>query len=786
MKLSIFRPRGAGVLGGAGDRFVSPAALASTRCAGDRLMSPATLTAILALLAALIPSAFSSGTVAWEMSSYADFVRGRFDGISLSREGRLSLAPKVETVFSSDQPVIWSVAEAPDGTIYAGTGHRGRVYRIDRSGKSSLLWTAEQPEVFAIAVDANGAVYAGTSPDGKVYRISKDGVATEYFGPQSRYIWSLATAPDGVLYVGTGDRGKVFRVAGPGNGELYYDTGQSHISGLAVDAQGRVLAGTEPNGILYRISAKDKAFVLYDANLPEIRAIVPMPDGTVYAAALGGSVAKQMQSSAQAAQGASGAAVATVTSTTITVDAQKTTPEIKPDAKTTIQATAQSPQVTTQFTPVLDVSGVEKSAVYRINPDNTVETLWSSKEENVYDVLALERQILFSTDDNGRIYGLAPDRRVTMVAQTNEGQTTRLLPAEHSVLAATSNMGRIFRLGEMPGASGTYEAPVHDSGTASRWGSLSWRAETPAGCTLQFRTRSGNSAKPDRTWSEWSEPLANPNGSRITSPNARYIQWKLEMAGAAGATPLLNSVSLAYLPQNSPPVIKSINVVTQAVAPAQPAKPAAAASSAYSVTVTDAGDTTGSSAGTPTQTLPRAAAQQITITWQAEDPDGDRLVYGIYFRGEDESQWKLLKAGVHENSLTFDADVLADGKYYFRVTASDREANPPASAREAQMISAPVMIDNTPPVVTVSAWRYNAGAAHIEWEAADAASPLRRCEYSLDAAGWIPMEAADGVIDSLREKFVLDLNGLAAGEHLVVIRAADSANNTGVAKVILR
>jgi hypothetical protein len=68
----------------------------------------------------------------------------------------------------------------------------------------------------------------------------------------------------------------------------------------------------------------------------------------------------------------------------------------------------------------------------------------------------------------------------------------------------------------------------------------------------------------------------------------------------------------------------------------------------------------------------------------------------------------------------------------------------------------------------------------------DAASPLRRAEYSVDAAGWVPMDAADGVIDSLREKFVLDLANLAPGEHLVVLRAADSANNTGVAKVVLK
>src|SRR6185436_15250998 len=139
-----------------------------------------------------------------------------------------------------------------------------------------------------------------------------------------------------------------------------------------------------------------------------------------------------------------------------------------PDVKQAPTSVAPTPQVSTQFTPVVDVSGVEKSAVYRINTDNTVETLWSSKEENVYDVLALERQILFATDENGRIYGLSPDRRVTLVAQTNEGETTRLLPSNNSVLAATGNMGRIYRLGDKPGASGFFEAPPHDAGTASR------------------------------------------------------------------------------------------------------------------------------------------------------------------------------------------------------------------------------------------------------------------------------------------------------------------------------
>jgi sugar lactone lactonase YvrE len=740
-----------------------------------------------ATLAAALPSlVLPSGTATWEMTSFNDFLRGRLSGVSLSRDGSLTLAPKLDTVFSSDQPAIWSAAQGPDGAIYAATGHRGRVYKIDPAGKSTLLWTADQPEVFALAVDPKGVVYAASSPDGKVYRI-ENGKATEYFAPKARYIWCLTLAPDGALYVGTGDQGKIFRVEAAGRGEVYYETGQSHITGMAIDSQGRLLAGAEPNGILYRITAKDKAFALYDASLPEIRAIVPMPDGSVYAAALGGAIARQAQAAAQASQGAAASGVGVVT-TSITVESQAggISPPVQPQQAPQVQPAAALPAVSTQVTPTVDVSGVDRSAIYRINPDNTVDTLWTSKEENVYDLLPLDKQLLFSTDVSGRIYSLAPDRRVTLIAQTNEGQTTRLLRSGHSILAATSNMGRILRLGDAPGPTGSYEAPVHDSGTASRWGSLSWRADLPAGCGLQFRTRAGNSAKPDRTWSDWSGPVT----SRISSPNARYIQWKAELSGASGATPELNSVTLAYLPQNSPPVVRSINVTTQSAAASQAGKAAsgAASTAAYSVTVTDTPDSTSSatSTGAPAQTLPRSSMQQISITWQADDPEGDRLVYAASFRADDETQWKLLRSGMHDNSLTFDADLLADGKYYFLIVASDREVNPPSTAREAQLVSAPVIIDNTPPTVTIGPVRRTANSAHLEWEARDAASSLRRCEYSLDAAAWVPVEAADGVIDSPHESFALDLANLSPGEHLVAIRVADSANNTAVAKVVLK
>ncbi len=747
----------------------------------------------LALASVFCPLAGASETTAWEMNSYGDFIRGGFHGVSLTRDGRLSIAPRMDSLFNSDQAVIWSVAAAPDGTLYAATGHRGRVYKIDRAGKASLLWTADQPEVFAVAVDRGGAVFAATSPNGAVYKIDAAGKAVRYFAPGSSYIWSLAAAPDGSLYVGTGNQGKIFRVDPQGKGEVYYDTDQGHVTGLALDSQGRLLAGTEPNGILYRISAKDKGFVLYDAGLPEIRAIVPMPDGTVYAAAMGGSVAKREQAATQAGGAGAGSGMPTFT-TSITVEAAQTS-EVKPPDPSRQQVQQPVPQTspaqatTSVSQSAAEVAGVEKSAIYKINPDNTVETLWSSKEENAYDILAPVKKLWFSTDENGRVYELASDGSVTLVTETGEGETTRLLPAGASVLAATANLGKIFRLGDAAGTTGSYTSPVHDAGSVARWGRLSWRAATPKGSSLVFRTRTGNSTRPDKTWSDWSGPMPDASGSRIESPNARYVQWKVEMAGGPAATPEVNNVSLSYLPQNSPPTVKNISVINQAVPAGQSAKTSASQStpsSAYSVTVTDTADTSATSAGTPTQVLPRGALAQIMITWQADDPDGDRLVSSVYFRAEDDTQWKLLKADLHENVFSVDADSFADGRYVFRVVVSDSEVNPPGEAKQAELASSPVLIDNTPPVVTVSSVKRDGAKARIEFQAADTASALRRCEYSVDAGRWTPVEAQDGVIDGLRESFTLETPALAAGEHLLVIRVADSAGNTGLAKVTLK
>ena len=166
--------------------------------------------------------------------------------------------------------------------------------------------------------------------------------------------------------------------------------------------------------------------------------------------------------------------------------------------------------------------------------------------------------------------------------------------------------------------------------------------------------------------------------------------------------------------------------------------------------------------------MSRAIIQQLLISWQADDPDSDKLVYEVAFRGEGESQWKTLRRDLHDNALALDGDSLADGRYYFKIIASDREANPPGAAREMELVSSPVLIDNTPPVIRVQSSSRTGNIADVVFDAQDTASALRRAEWSLDAGDWQPIAPVDGILDSKAEQFRLHVDNIPAGEHVLV------------------
>jgi hypothetical protein len=737
-------------------------------------------------LCALTITASAATSTAWEVNSFTDFLKGRLSNLSLSADGTLEPGPVVRWTSALNQPTLWSLVAAPDGSIYAGTGHGGKLYRVTPDGKPTLLWSAQQSEIFALCVDAKGVLYAGTSPNGGLYRID-GGKTREIWHSTAKYIWAVRPAPDGSLFIATGEPGNVYRIDPHGAASIYYETGQGNVTALALASDGHLYAGTDPNGILYEISGPKQATILYDSTLPEIRAIAVDSKGLVYAAAMGGAVSTRSGMPVSSTAQSSGAVVAT-SATVITVnEANRNNLNADNDqsglkaAGDQAKASALSSSVPASNPAVVEVGGVEKSAIYRISPNRTVETLRSSKEDNVYDLLLDGDDIVFSTDDHGRIYRWNANRTM-LLAEPGDGATTRLIQSGANLYAALSNPGQLIAFASAGSAPGAYESQVHDSASVARWGHLQWHG---SGTPLAFRTRTGNAARPDATWSPWSQPISDPDHALIKSPPARFVQWRAEWP--TNSTAQLNTVDVPYLPQNTPPVVHSISVTSIVnTNPAKSGAPAASSSSAYSVTVTDTGEApAASSATSASQTVSRLQTTQTQISWQADDPDNDKLVYSVYFRADDEADWQLIRSRMFENVLLLDPDVFADGRYFFKVVASDAPANAVEFARQSELVSAPVLIDNTPPLVTLSAPQRNGAVLDIDIQGNDKTSPLRLCEYSLDAGFWQPIESTDGVTDSPHEHFHLHLDNLHPGEHLLVFRVYDSANNAGLARVVL-
>ena len=728
----------------------------------------AAFVAVLLLIAASAPKTYSGQPIIWATSGRADLLKGDARGVSISDTGMLMLAPRLTEVFNTEQAFVWSSAVDGQGNAYLGTGHDGKIFRVFPDGHGSLLYDAAELDVTAIVAARDGAIYAGTSPDGKVYRITPDGHAEVYFDPADKYIWSLALLADGSLAVGTGDNGKLYRVRAAGarpESSLLIATNQTHVMSLAVTAQGDLIAGTDPGGLVLRISPEGKAFALFDANLREIHALAPAADGSIYALALSdaASTGRQQSSPAPTPQPAETTG-ASSTSVTITAIDESGVPIPQPGQPARSRT---------------DISSA-RSAVFRILPDGATDIVWSSPSITAFAIApALQSgSVLIGTADKGRIYSVTNDGRDTLLLQSSEGQIASFLVRGSQVYAASSNQGKLFRFGQELVAEGSYESPVRDAKLTASWGRIWWRG---SGGNVELQTRTGNGERPDATWSEWSPPYRGPEGSPISSPRARFIQWRATLRSGAAQT-WMEDASLAYLPRNVAPEVLAISSLPIGVGLQQTAQ----------LQVDPNVESSGlepSLFGAVAQVPPRRIFQRgaRSFQWQAEDRNSDTLEYAIYYRPLNETTFRLLRDKLRDSFYTIDGATLADGRYIIKIVASDAPDNPQGQALTGERLSEPVDIDNTPPVLrAVATPAAGPGGNRVVFEVDDATGKIRRGDFSLDGAPWTPLFPDDGIADSGHERYSVDLPVLAPGEHTVSLRAFDGSGNVGTLSVTLR
>jgi hypothetical protein len=718
-----------------------------------------------------IVSVSAGGPVFWRINTRAEIERGDARGVSIADNGALTLAPALIEVFDTKQAYIWSAAADKAGNIYLGTGHEGRVFKVDPSGKGTLLYKTSELDVMALAVDAQGNVYAGTSPDGKIYRIAPNGEAKVFFEPKTKYIWSLAFDGQGRLLVGTGDKGAIYRVNADGNGAPLVTTSQTNITALRVASSGAIIAGTDPGGLVLRISPEGKVFTLFDSSQREIRDIALGRNDEIYALALAESAgsgatntstsgSSASPSAPQPASGEDGSITITISDLQV-VDASSVTP----------QSSSSS-------------GGQSKSAVYRLDANGLSDVVWDSKDAVAFALIADGGgRVLVGTGQKGRIYQASQGEKPTLIAQTSEAQTSRLIRAGaggEQLFAASSNLGKLFRLSNETAASGTYTSYVRDAQSSATWGRLAWVGEG----AIELQTRSGNTSNPDSTWSDWSAPVTSPDGDSIKSPSARFIQWRATLKKTPNSpSPRLREVTVSYLPRNLAPKINSVAVLPAGVSLQALPQPQADGGA-------DQAGIDPSILGAMAQIPPRRVFQRgaISLQWQADDKNGDTIEYSVFYRDASSASGDFypLKTGLRENYYTVDPNALPDGRYIFKILASDDCSNPSGESLKDEQETEPVELDNTPPAVASDAPRVNGSNVEIVFRAADATSIIRRAEYQVDGGLWKTVFPVDGIADSKREEFRVTVVLGDKKPHVIALRAFDANANVGSAQATVK
>jgi sugar lactone lactonase YvrE len=707
----------------------------------------------------------------------ADFLKGDVQNLSIDNRGQLTLGPATELVYETAAPFLWAVVPGPDGSVFVGTGNGGQVFKVDAQGKGAPFFDSAELEAHALAAAPDGGLFVGSSPDGKIYKVDRNGVATTFFEPEEKYIWALATDRQGNLYAATGEKGVIYKIAPDGKGARFYQAKATHATALAFDRSGNLLVGTESPGRVLRVDAEGKAFVLLDSPFQEVRALHFDDKGMLYVAALSG------RPSAGGAPRSEGP--------TPTASAEPSGPPVA--------------TVSTEITAVAvgDVSSgggssagrqdtrAARGAIYRIAPDGLWDQLWESREDAPYDLtFDSDGRLIVGTGSKGKIFRLEGDPlQPTLLVSAGAQQVTAFYKDTRGrQYFATANPGKLFRLSPTRAPQGSYESEPRDAQTVATWGAISWRGATPPGGGIEIVTRSGNTETPDDTWSPWSKPYAAAEGSPIASPNARFLQWRVTLS-AKSESPVLTSVTAAYLQRNLRPQVRSITVHPPGIVfqkPFSTGDPELAGFDNQTTperALTNAAMTSqqGSSSAPP---LGRRTYQQglQTLVWRADDANDDDLSFEIRYRREGETSWKVLRHDVTDSILVWDTRTVPNGTYFAKVVASDSPSNAAGAALAGELDSVAFEIDNLPPTIAIQSRRFEGGKTIIAFEVRDDHSPIQKVESSSDGLTWRPAFPRDGIADSRLERYEITVDG-ELGPRGLSLRAADAMNNVVATQV---
>ncbi|MEP9410523.1 MAG: hypothetical protein HRF42_03835 [Candidatus Brocadia sp.] len=724
----------------------------------------------------LLPShVYATTTNTWIQSTESDFSKGITQNVSINNRGELLLSPKIESISGIRSTFVWSIVEDLQNRVFVGTGDPGTVYLIKDGSEAVEFFRSSELYVQSLTFDKHGNIYAGTAPKGIIYKINTKGEIMIFCSLPASYIWDMFVDNDSNLIAATGNEGILFKVSPDGIPAVFFDSPETNLLDIEPDRYGNIYIGTEPNGLVYKITPSGQAEVLYDADEGEIHCLAIDSMCNIYAGTASGApvqvpVAPSPQPPVQ---------TGIVTSVlkeekSWDMNLPEELPMIQassvPQTRMAAKGTEGAPKTTTGFP-------TASNCVYKITQEGLAQKIFEINQAFILGLsLDAQNNLYVVTGNSTGVYRVSTDEISSNLAKLEEMQALCCLSTRNNELYfGTGNLGSVYKISPSFTEEGTFISNVLDTTAPSNWGNIYWTAIQPKGTRVTLATRSGNCERPDSTWSGWSV-LYTESGERITSPPARFIQYKATLQTMnSDSTPAISAVSLSYLPRNRPPRIVNFSVEKESSPPSQ--KP-------------PEGKMDSKVESRPQMVVsqkPHHQMAQKNIQWEVEDPNNDTVQVIICYKGVEEKAWKVIDRNTQKKgSYTWDTLRLPDGKYQVKLTATDEPDNPPETALSTEDTIQPIMIDNSrPDVRPLNVEAGTEGRYIISGIAKDKHSNIVKVQYTLDGQEWISAYPVDGIFDSPEESFQITTKHLTAGDYTLVVNAFDSEGNIGIEKVII-
>ncbi|RMF74602.1 MAG: hypothetical protein D6738_05925 [Acidobacteria bacterium] len=722
----------------------------------------------------------ASSTERWVREG-ATLRAGTFEGMALAPDGTLVPGPARRTLIRPEVAVIWDVAVS-EGTVHVAAGESAGLLVVPRTGgEARTLRLDDRPEVMALAAAPDGRVYAATGPEGSIWEIpAGEGEPRRVARLDAMFVWDLAVGQDGVLWAATGMPGTVTRVdIADGSSVVVWRGGEPHVRCLALDADGTVFAGTAGAGLVVRLDGAGRAFVVHDSLRPETVDLAFAGDGALWAAFAG--------APGRAESGGTGEPPrrkeeASGFSESVTVRARA---EGEEGGEESAKGKKPSDE------PAAGRLPAGGGVIVRLPADGEPAEAWSDAKTTPMRLLPAGRDGMYvATARPARVLWLAPGGDEGWLAELPETRTASALAGGPDAFAvATSDPAAVllFTRGGRRDTPPAWISDVLDTKTRTRFGAVRVIVPAEDADAIRALVRVGNTSEPDAGWSEWipvPDAATPPTGAggRVDLPRARFLQARIEADPARTGVGVAR-LELFYRPANRPPRITEIGVEPPGVAwrPVPPSdvtggnRPIVELPAPPGV---EASLRSNAKKGWRSKKAFEVGAR--TLTWAAEDPDGDPLIYRVEYcadSGTPCTDWQSLADDLERTFHSFDQRALPDGVYRFRVVASDAPGNALGEQKHAVRVSGPVLVDNTPPeIAEARAHSLGEGRVQVTFRAVDPRGRLARADVATAPDDWLQVVSDDGVVDGPEESFSLTLEQVDESGTLL-LRVVDAAGN---------